>query len=638
MTAYRVKAPGISVWHALAVSIGAAYALVVMEWLFFVTKPSFLSFFPAARKLVVLAVAPLPILAAAAIPSLLATLAAQRARGARLQQLLRFAALLAPVLVLGSLFVLMADNFTTTLFHVGILKSTGPMRWLFAAGVAAAYAIAFALLRRVWTAGSAAVWQRAGLVGLALVATSTGVAAIVAIRSPRAASVDPAAPGASDRRPDIVILSGDGLDADHLSCYGYARDTTPFLASVAQRALLCANTFTNCAHTSGSIASLLTGRLPTQTRVVYPPDVLTGTDVYRHLPGILRRAGYRTYHMSIRHYADAFDLNLRGGFDRSTFRDARRLGNLDWLAPWLGNEPMFFADQVVDRTRLRLLHVAGAGELPDSYQEVGAARVQVFADPLRLGDLEEFVNATPGPFFAHIHLMGTHGPRFHPRAPHFASAAEQTEAWMPDFYDDAIRDFDEITRLVMSGLVAPRRWRPSNTLVIVLSDHGMGFTNRVRVPLLMFFPGGAHAGVQRSNAQLVDVAPTVLDYLGLEVPEWMAGRSLLAGEADPLRPVFSAERTSTPAVRRDNRWLLDLSALRPPFYSMGKTTMIVCDRAYTIDWETNEMHVQHIDSHTAACGDSLVPTPEDARQRILQHLGACGYDLSALPLPTIVGP
>jgi hypothetical protein len=165
----------------------------------------------------------------------------------------------------------------------------------------------------------------------------------------------------------------------------------------------------------------------------------------------------------------------------------------------------------------------------------------------------------------------------------------------------------------------------------------MGFTNRVRVPLLLFFPGGAHAGMRRANAQLVDVAPTVLDYLGLDVPEWMSGRSLLAAGADPLRPVFSAERTSTPAVRQGNRWLLDLSALRPPFYSMGKTTMIVCDRAYTIDWEASEMHSERVASHTAACGDSLLPTPENARQQIFQHLEACGYDLSAVPIPEITG-
>ncbi len=91
-----------------------------------------------------------------------------------------------------------------------------------------------------------------------------------------------------------------------------------------------------------------------------------------------------------------------------------------------------------------------------------------------------------------------------------------------------------------------------NTIVIYMSDHGemLGdhglmlkgcrfFEGLVRVPLIISWPGQFQAGL-RSDAlvELVDIAPTLLDACGLEIPWQMQGRSLLPilqGRADPAR-------------------------------------------------------------------------------------------------------
>ncbi len=103
-----------------------------------------------------------------------------------------------------------------------------------------------------------------------------------------------------------------------------------------------------------------------------------------------------------------------------------------------------------------------------------------------------------------------------------------------------------------------RTGQRDNTLVIFMSDHGemLGdhgliakgcrfYEGLVRVPLTLSWPGVIEEG-RRSNAlvELVDVAPTLLDYAGLEIPEAMAGRSLrplLEGGADRHRDAVRCE-------------------------------------------------------------------------------------------------
>ena len=43
----------------------------------------------------------------------------------------------------------------------------------------------------------------------------------------------------------------------------------------------------------------------------------------------------------------------------------------------------------------------------------------------------------------------------------------------------------------------------------------------------------------KSNVQLLDLAPTLLDYLGIDKPDWMEGDSVLREEPDRLRRIVS---------------------------------------------------------------------------------------------------
>jgi arylsulfatase A-like enzyme len=135
---------------------------------------------------------------------------------------------------------------------------------------------------------------------------------------------------------------------------------------------------------------------------------------------------------------------------------------------------------------------------------------------------------------------------------------------MTDFYDDAILSFDLQVRRIFRELI--RRELLDNTVVVICTDHGMNWSVNGRIPLLCVFPGGKHSGRIKVNVQNLDIAPTLLDYLGLEPPEWMSGVSLLSSEKNPSRIILTFDRKHGDVrVRTEGGWIQDESKVRPPF-------------------------------------------------------------------------
>lgn len=58
-------------------------------------------------------------------------------------------------------------------------------------------------------------------------------------------------------RPHLLLISLDACRSDHLSAYGYARDTSPFLKELAARGTRFANAFCDTHGTTPSHATML---------------------------------------------------------------------------------------------------------------------------------------------------------------------------------------------------------------------------------------------------------------------------------------------------------------------------------------------------------------------------------------------
>lgn len=311
---------------------------------------------------------------------------------------------------------------------------------------------------------------------------------------------------------DVLLVSIDTLRADALGSYGRAGADTPVLDRVAREGVRFERARTHNVVTLPAHANMLSGRLPLSHGVRdnsgfrFPADVPT-------LATLLKQQGYRTAA-----FVSAFVLDSRFGLDRG----------FDVYDDRLGGSEVRTEFQVPERPAART---------------VEAAR-------------RWWQQADGGPRFAFVHLYDPHFPYEAPepfRSRH-AAAPYQGEVAATDA---------ALAPLLEPILAAGER---SRTLVIVTSDHGeslgeheemthgiFAYEATLRVPLLLHAPRLLRPRVVVDDVGQVDLLPTVLDALGLPLPEGLDGRSLwpLAfGRALPKRPLYFESLSS--ALNR--RW------------------------------------------------------------------------------------
>jgi uncharacterized protein YjbI with pentapeptide repeats len=566
---------------ALVASVWAVWFAVAMEWLFLATMPSFMDALGVGARLRIVLLAPLLIVG----PVLLLT------------AVLGWAV---PAAVLACSAFLLLDNFTYTVLHVGVASTAGRWRAVYLLVWVALFAGTYRALRRAqWLRGRTS--ERAAVV-LVLVA-GVGTAWAWARSTPE---LDRGHDAVASRRPNIVILSTDGLDAARMSAYGYRRETTPFIRTLLPHALVADNSLPNGTITVASLVSMLTGKLPIRTRVYSTNNVLLGAAAYQSLPAILRRTGYATIAL-VPGVVDPFAQNLREAFDVAnarTMRDAVILPALpDTVALALAPE-VYFLQHTYDRLSTRVAHVTGVRPMTNPLREVTTP--QEVSDARRIRTLLDFVAHASRPVFALVHLMGTHGP-YAPRHRRFSRDPADPNGR----YDDAILDYDRHVARVVRGLA--RQGKLRETIVVLMSDHG-SIRRSTRIPFVVVFPQGEHRGRIAENVQLVDLAPTLLDHLGMPVPAWMEGESLLARHPDRRRPIFT----------------VDVFRGAPGGERMTMLAVTICDRAYELDFFHDTLAARPVDGHTAACSGDHVLDEAEARRLLVERLHANDLELDAV--------
>ena len=627
------------VGRIVGLTLSAVYFYVFMEWIFFVTKPSFMSSLSLSESLLVLAVSPGPVLVALLAPLVLYWMAGASLRCgfalARFQvpglfrTLWVAVSLVFPSGVLALAAFLMIDNFTLTVLGWGIrhVETTGLPGYQ-----ALLASIAVAVYFPTWQAERAISRRRLGRrLGFACAAlVSVTLVATVYMGTHKISASTPVGPQVKKGAlPNILLIVGDGIESEHMSLYGYDRDTTPYLRQLAERSLLCENNFPNAGPSAASVASILTGKLPTETRLIYPPDILTGKDAYQHLPSILKTLGYRNANIGLRYYADAYDLNMRHSFDWANDRELKGFLMPEWLTGAIGQGAAYFLTQIRDRIESRLLHVFDVERMSDAFEQLVRGPYQSRGDTERIVQLWRWLAEGEGPFFVYLHMLGTHGSKFNPVRRVFSEGKTQDEPWMTDFYDDAILQFDFNVNKILQGLA--HRDLLEDTIVVITSDHGVKHSNRKRVPLMFLFPTDDRLRRVSSNTQNLDIAPTLLDYLGMDRPGWMRGQSLIAGDPNPGRTIFTADRIHGRGVVA--RRQITPSHNVPPFFSLGRLSVIRCDTVFEFQLRKNVAIASKVNGHTRPCPDGF--SPAEDLQRIVDHLVRYDYDTSSLDLSRV---
>jgi hypothetical protein len=606
------------------------YLYTFMEWVFFVTKPSFMSGMSLWVQIGIFLLSAFGLTILALLPILLLGIMARLIRQESVSRFLIAIAVFIPALTISTLVLLLIDNFTYTVFQFGIVSTERLSRAAYGllflvVGVFAYYRISLYIRARKGKKYPVKRNQWLLLAGLLSLSGILSLVSIITRRGPETL----AAVSKAESLPNIILLGSDGLDATHLSAYGYERDTTPNMKSRLSSALVAENSFPNAGTTAGSVASILTGKLPIETRLIYPPDILNGDDAYQHLPGILERLGYHTVDLSVPYFGDALTLNMQGGFDIANQRSGTDNIVVKTGRVLGGGDTAYFVDAMMQRISDRLLHIFFLKPMINPFETViePARRAD---EQKRFDELISVLESATEPAFIHVHMLGTHGPRFEIRQQVFSADQVQEKDWMLDFYDDAIFSFDQYVGELFEYLNASDTL--NNTIVIVYSDHGMRWTVHQRVPLLFWFPHAEYRGRVHGNVQNIDIAPTILSYLGIPAPAWMNGRSLIRENLPASEQIFSASvESDLPEVTNEGLWVVEAGRRSPPFYQLGYVGLVVCDQWYELFVQDPGLRYGNVRGHTGACDPESPPTPEQAIQILLGHLFQNGYDVSDFP-------
>jgi arylsulfatase A-like enzyme len=351
-----------------------------------------------------------------------------------------------------------------------------------------------------------------------ILATLVCLAALAACKPAR-----PPSPG-----PNAILISIDTLRADHLGCYGYARPTSPHLDRFAASGAIFERAVAESPWTMPSHASLLTGLAPSRHGML--DDMSRLADAIPTLAERVRSAGVQTAAFVNTPYLDANTGLMRGfdsarNFDIWDDRKQRMLSGAamnDALASWL--------DEHGDRPFFAFFHTY---DLHSDY--LPAARYRA-----------ELVRPYAGRFDGRSQtLTGIVLGRLRP------TRADIDH--IRDLYDAALRQLDDNLGALFADL--ERRGLLDTTLVVVTSDHGEEFFEHgnvghgrslyqemVHVPLIVRGPGVAAGRRIEAPVQLVDVAPTLLD--------WFRAAPLAAAEGRGLASLWANAATAPSAAPR----------------------------------------------------------------------------------------
>ncbi len=618
--------------HLFSITVLASFFYILMEWIFFVTMPSFMDILSFSNKLEIYLISSLGLTLFGLILILGFFILDLLALTLHFFKVTPYIGALLPNFILSALALQLLDNFTYTLFKFGISTSTGIIRLGYAAlFVLICGLIYIQILKSSGLAGGSAISEKSTnrqfILSVGLIAISFGLALARLDYSALRPKTAGASIAITQKLPNIILLGSDGLDALHLSAYGYSRKTTPQLAGLAETSLVAENAFTNAGNTAGSVISIMTSKLPTQTRVLYPPNILSGVDAFQHLPGLLKDQGYTAVEYGVQYYVDAYTYNLQNGFDIVNDRYLS-VGKLGELGQMLGyDEPVYFLSRVIWSISDRLLHIFMVKTMQNPI-EIVTKPVPEVSDVDKIDQMLDYLDQATTPLFVHIHLLGTHGGYYEPPDQYYSIGKNQFAPWMDDFYDDTLRAFDAQVGKVIYHLKSTGQF--DNTILIIYTDHNREFKVDGRIPLIIHFPGDDYASQITQNVQNLDIAPTILDYLDLPIPDWMQGNSLLNGSLDDQRLIFSSGTNET-KPNEDQVRFLDTSLDKPPFYQFSYINVIECQRSYRFDLTAYVWSTSTVVGYVDPCNTSDLLSWDEIKSAVYARLAADGFDITSLP-------
>jgi arylsulfatase A-like enzyme len=427
------------------------------------------------------------------------------------------------------------------------------------------------------------------------------------------------------KKPNVILITLDTARADHLSCYGYQRKTTPFIDSFAEDSMLFKNAYSTSSWTFPAHASIFTGMYPSKhgggedpaysqylfkkygrelKGVEKEPDLEQKAmkllaDKNVTLAEILSAQGYKT-------------CGIIGGPACSSFTGLGQ--GFDFYDNTIYNP--FYEKNYFTVFRIRIIRRFFS--LVDIMARYGIAKPGKTAPQVNAVAFDWLDKHYKHPFFLFCNFYDVHYP-YYPPTPydklfaggdtdavkHFACRAMNASFIdgqrqiidavlsrkhtlshaerdiLISQYDGEFRYLDYHIHKLLQKLKDLKVY--DNTMIIITSDHGESFgehnymehsfclyEDAIKIPLLIKYPLARVRGVSEKPASLVDIFPSILSVLSLPIPAGVQGDIL----PDVRHPIISESNIYWKYVLQYGPYL-------------NKNLKTISDGTFKYIWESN---------------------------------------------------
>lgn len=427
---------------------------------------------------------------------------------------------------------------------------------------------------------------------------------------------------------NIVFISLDTLSANHLPCYGYKRDTAPYLCSFAASNHLFTNMYANSNTTLPSHVSMFTGLYPSNHKVnLANVDVLS--PILPFLPKILHDHGYTT-HLNItlqdpsnlpidKVFARGIDTitsvdhprDWRKGLDKLSENNAHGKKTFLFLHTYWVHSPYILEGKknapfgkrknmmIVPDTWSSLMNCTPSfltylkdalkedidndywgGEDDSLYKEMYSELSKI-----NKNDLSEVKKLCTNSQYDSVLILYFRS--YYSYLLRLRDIKDSPE--IVDLYDSKIRELDDYVKQTISRILDTDLKK--NTIIIITSDHGEEFMEHgqwehgknlydtsLKVPLIFYIPGYQNNSTHNTLAESIDIFPTILSVLDIPKPVGLDGKNLFSNQ--PRKTYAVAEKTidSMKSIR-NNQWKLHIS---------NKSEKVIPYELYDITHDPNE--------------------------------------------------
>lgn len=356
--------------------------------------------------------------------------------------------------------------------------------------------------------------------------------------------------GCMKEPPNVVLIVMDTLRADAMGCYGSGRNTSPELDAIAAKGVRFETAISQASWTRPSMGAALTGLYP-RTLGLYVEEDEALAERFVTLAEVLKENGYTTFGVNANP-----NLNSVFNFDQGFDKYVDSLVVFPWMKPDHDEH---------DRSKTKLLSAREVFKIAKDILD-GAPEQPAFLmlNIMEAHEYEHERNSLNRPEFKRLFLRTP--------TPAYFQAARQLSFDVAEFINE---------------LIARPGWE--NTLFVLMSDHGEGlkdhphvspftrhgkllYESQVVVPLILYNPTWRpKTPVVERPVRIMDLMPTILDYVGIDAPIGIDGRSLM-----PLVRGTASEAG-----------LPEYFTLETHFQNMDKMAV------YTDEWEYVEARTPH---------------------------------------------